>query len=135
MLTLEVSPVPDWFMMEYPVSECSNAVEAFGEILSDSDMAGHIGDNRFQQPWPEYFLVSYIKQACPKTEGEFRDDSTSVKRLIAFDKSIFCFQNLVDFLWVQYSGQVKPCIGFEIYRRGIVNTVSEADFQTLQRGI
>ena len=39
---------PLLFMMKYSVSECSNAVETFGEILSDSDVAGHTGYNRLQ---------------------------------------------------------------------------------------
>lgn len=40
--------MPDWLMMKNPVSECTNAVKSFGKILSDSDVAGHIGDNRPQ---------------------------------------------------------------------------------------
>ncbi len=48
VLILEITPMPDWFMMKYPVSECSDSIEAFGEILSNSDVARHIGDNRFQ---------------------------------------------------------------------------------------
>ena len=40
--------MPDWFMMKYPVSECSDAIETFGEILSDPDVAGHRGDNWLQ---------------------------------------------------------------------------------------
>ena len=48
MLALEVAPIPDWFMMKYSVSKRSDSVEAFGEILSDSDVAWHIGDNWLQ---------------------------------------------------------------------------------------
>ena len=40
--------MPDWFVMKYSVSECSDSVEAFGEIFSDPDVTGHIGNNRFQ---------------------------------------------------------------------------------------
>ena len=69
MLTLKITPVPDWFMMKYSVSEYSNSVEAFGEILSYSDMAGHIWKNRFEQPRPENFFISHVEKACPKTEG------------------------------------------------------------------
>ena len=48
MLILEIEPMPDWFMMKYSISECSDSVEAFGKILSDSDVAGHTGYNRLQ---------------------------------------------------------------------------------------
>ena len=48
MLALEIAPMPDWFMVKYSISECSDSVEALGEILSDSDVAEHIGDNWLQ---------------------------------------------------------------------------------------
>ena len=135
MLALEVAPMPDWFMMKYTVSECSDSVETFGEILSYSDVARHIWDNWFQQPRPEYFFVSHVKQACPKTEGQFRDYSSCVKRLFAFEKGAFCFLHLIAFWRVQYAWKFKPGIGFEICSGGIVNAVSEADFQALKRGV
>ena len=127
--------MPDWFMMKYSISECPDSVEAFGEILSDSDVAGHIGNNWLQQPRPEYFFIAHVKQACPKTEGQFWDYSSCVKRLLSFDKNVFCFLYFVDFLRGKYSRQVKPCIGFEMCRGGIMNAVSEADFQALKRGV
>ena len=48
VLILEITLMPDWFRMKNPVSERSDSIEAFGEILSNSDVARHIGDNRFQ---------------------------------------------------------------------------------------
>ena len=135
MLALKIAPMPDWFMMKYPVSKYSDLVEAFGEVLSYSDVARHIRDNRLQHPRPEYFFVSHVKQACPKTEGQFRDYPSCVERFFTFEKSSFCFLYLVEFWRVQYAWQVKPSIGFEVCCGGVMNSVSEADFQTLKRRI
>ena len=133
MLALEVSPMPNGFMMKYSISERSDSVKAFGKVLSDSDGAGHIGDNRLQQPWPEDFFVSNVEKTCPKAEGQLRDYPSRVERLSVFGKGAFCFFDFIDFLRVQYSGQVEPCICFEMHCGGIVNTVSEAYFQALKR--
>lgn len=135
MLILKIAPVPNRLVVKYSISECPNVIESFREILPNPYLAGHSGDNRLQEPRPENLFVPHIKKACPETEGEFRDNSPCVKRLFAFAKSLFCFLHLVEFWRVQYTGQVKPCIGFEICRGGIVNSVSEADFQALKRGV
>lgn len=88
----------DWLMMEYAVSECSDSVKTLGEIFSDSEVAWDIGDNWLQEPRPEYFFVSYVEQACPEAEGQFRYYPSRVERLSAFNKSVFGFLNLANFL-------------------------------------
>ena len=133
MLLRKIAPIPDRLMMKHPVPQQPYPVQPFRQGFSGANAAGHVREDRFEQPRPEFLLIPDVEKARPEPEVQFCDYACRLRLLSALDQRSLRLTDRILFRRQQKPALIgEPVFGIEPFRGGAVNAVPERNFQTLQ---